>query len=125
MNESQPTRFDYALRDLLVGDHDLSQLDHEGRVILIAELIETQKAAEACGWHRHTGDWDWFVTINKVEGTNLELITSKDFFVACVDHASITTVRLCGTHDLDVESNYPETVDFNIDDLTTIYVEVS
>ena len=112
-------RFDYALRDLLIGDHDLTNLDHEHKVILIAELIEVQKAVEACGWHRHTGDWDWFVTINGVEGTNLELVALD--YTACVDHANITHVCVVGINDVGDEG--PNKVDFVIDDLTTIHIE--
>jgi hypothetical protein len=129
MNNQSPTRFDYALRDLLVGDHDLTQLDHEQRVIFIAELIEVLKAVEACGWQRHTGDWDWFISIDEIldfVGTTLEFVTgtSDNDVTACVDYPNIVRVRLLGLDDRD-PLNYegPTEMDFFIDKIKSIHIE--
>lgn len=101
---------DYRLAQAL-NDVHLIEGDHEQRVIELAELMILHDAVDKAGWARHTGDWDWGVTVTMIggqahtEGQSITFADKPEQFTACVDHAKVTHISLNGYHSDDIPAD--------------------
>lgn len=129
--DDQETRIDNQLANLLHGGHPIAG-DHEQRVVALHELIILYNATQAAGWTRHTGDWDWEVTITwngqRKSGYSFSLtevrLDDLEHFTAAVNFNQIKTITLEGdTSTEESESDEEFTLTIPVDEITNVHWE--
>ena len=89
---------DKQLASILVGDYPMPT-ELEDRVVLLVSLAHLYNTTLACGWHRHTNDWDFEVHYVTDERTYIshnepwEVLFDTPSPTACVDFLQATGIK--------------------------------